>query len=1163
MRWYSIVTLTAWSALIGCLWLWYYRSQSEDMMELARTYARAAHARDLSYRNWNATRGGVYVAVTDSTRPNPYLHVPERDITTPSGRSLTLVNPATMTRQVHEAARQLGEGSSHITSLKPLNPVNVPDEWEKRALAAFEAGEKEISTPIDEHGKPALRLMRPLYVESSCLACHATQGYQVGDVRGGISVTVPVSSFWAVQAKQLRTVSLGYGVVWLMGCLGIVAAGNRIGRRIVECERAKEAIQQEKAFSDAVIQSLPGIFFVLDREGRCIRWNRLLEEQLGIPPERIRGMSSLPFTSEEDRSLLADRMAEIIEQGPAHAEGCGFLRGDTILHYYFSGGRMNIGGNDCTVVTGINVTEQKHAERALRESEELFRRVIETSPDAIALLDPCGRFLMANEKTALLAGFESVDELLSGGVGAFDLLATEDRQRAQEDLRDMIETGNPKTDEYRVMRRDGRSVIVEINGSVLRDPSGHPKAMVAVIRDVTERRETEQALQRERVFVNAVLDSVAGLLYVYDEQGYLVRWNKKHEELTGYSAEELAHMHVLDWYKGNEIDTAVISEGVRRALVDGHAEAEANLITKCGATIPFHFTAVRMVVDGKNYFTGIGTDITERKRAEEMLQESEGRYSSVIEATNDWVWETDPEGFYTYASPHVREVLGFEPEEILGRTPFDFMSPSEAERARSAIGAIFAQRKPFRGLEQVSQDRNGNVVILETNGVPIIDATGNFCGYRGMDRNVTDRKRVREALQKAKEAAESANRAKSEFLANMSHEIRTPLTAILGYADIMLEHPASALALDAAATIRRNGDHLLQIISDILDISKIEADRLKPEYAMCSPEQLVQEVVSLMKVRADSKRLNLTADFERAIPAVIETDPLRLRQILVNLVGNAIKFTDRGSVRLMTRLILDGHRKPKLQIDVIDTGLGLDENQIAMLFQPFTQVDGCASRRFGGSGLGLAISRRLAGLLGGDVSVTSVPGQGSTFSVTVAVGSLNTKAPFVAPAAPRISPELDEARLACRILLAEDGTDNQRLISFVLTNAGADVTVAENGQLAVDCVLAAHRDGRPFDLILMDIQMPVMNGYDATARLRQEGFRGPIIALTAHAMPEDREKCLHAGCDGHLTKPIAPKELAKSLGRYLRKSEHDGKREEAGPSPDAPANAPHPDHTAK
>jgi signal transduction histidine kinase len=407
---------------------------------------------------------------------------------------------------------------------------------------------------------------------------------------------------------------------------------------------------------------------------------------------------------------------------------------------------------------------------------------------------------------------------------------------------------------------------------------------------------------------------------------------------------------------------------------------------------------------------------------------------------------------------------------------------------------------------------------------------------------------LNEQLRAAQAAAEAANEAKTHFLANMSHEVRTPMTAIIGFAETLLDPGLDESERGfAVEVIHQNGEHLLQIINDILDVSKIEAGKLEVEQIECSPVQIVSDVQSLMRVRAEEKSLNLIIEYAGQVPETIKTDPTRLRQIIINLVGNAIKFTSGGDVRLVARFSGPedpGQSQPMMVFDVIDSGIGMTDEQVGRLFRPFVQADPTTTRRFGGTGLGLTISKHLAEYLGGDITVNSKPGEGSTFRVAIPTGPIervrmvdpvtgaiiDDGASSEVPAEEKEDPL--EIRLDCRVLVAEDFAANQKLIEYVLGKAGAQVTLVENGQLAVDAALEAKEKGTPFDVILMDMQMPVLNGYQATGMLRRRDYTGPILALTAHAMSTDAEKCLNAGCDGYATKPIDRAGLLELVRRH-------------------------------
>ena len=402
---------------------------------------------------------------------------------------------------------------------------------------------------------------------------------------------------------------------------------------------------------------------------------------------------------------------------------------------------------------------------------------------------------------------------------------------------------------------------------------------------------------------------------------------------------------------------------------------------------------------------------------------------------------------------------------------------------------------------------------------------------------------INHELAAARAAAEVAARSKGAFLANVSHELRTPMTAVLGFTELLADPDLNARErAEYLATIRRNGEHLLTLINDLLDLSKIEADKLAVERVPCAPRVLVEEVISLMRVRARTKGLELTAEFVWPLPEYVTTDPVRLRQILVNLVGNAVKFTERGGVRLVVRMAeRGGDAPPALAFDVVDTGVGLTAEQIERVFNPFTQADISTTRRFGGTGLGLAISKRLTEALGGRLSVRSTPGEGSTFTVTIDPGPLDgarwlDSVADVPRAAASPIASAAAATLTGRVLLAEDGPDNQRLIALLLRKAGLDVTVAEHGEAAVQLALAAVAAGTPFDLILMDIQMPVMSGFELLERIRQRDIWRdlPVIAITAHVRQEDQEQIMAAGFDGYIGKPVNVVTLIDEINQAMQ-----------------------------
>jgi len=401
--------------------------------------------------------------------------------------------------------------------------------------------------------------------------------------------------------------------------------------------------------------------------------------------------------------------------------------------------------------------------------------------------------------------------------------------------------------------------------------------------------------------------------------------------------------------------------------------------------------------------------------------------------------------------------------------------------------------------------------------------------FNDLETTVTRRT---EELEQARHQAESANKMKSEFLANMSHEIRTPLTAIIGFGESILESGQSMEErLEAVRIIIRSGKHLLQLINDILDLSKIEADQIKVESIALSPLDVLREVENLASVQAAGKGLAFKINYHWPLPKCITSDPLRLKQILLNLCSNAVKFTHEGSISIAVNCDADAEQ---MQFVIADTGIGMTAEQQTRLFRQFSQADVSTTRKYGGTGLGLFISKQLAEKLGGTLSVESRAGEGSQFTVTIATGPL-TDVEWLESMDTNTEDEKESElvinKLTGKILLAEDNELNQQLISHLINRTGCSVTVVENGQQAIEQALAAE-----YDLLLMDMQMPVMGGIEATQKLREQHYSAPIVALTANAMTQDVAQCMEAGCDAFLAKPIEQQEFYKILGTYLQET---------------------------
>lgn len=676
----------------------------------------------------------------------------------------------------------------------------------------------------------------------------------------------------------------------------------------------------------------------------------------------------------------------------------------------------------------------------------------------------------------------------------------------------------------------------------------------------------QRELHKGRELLAATLRSIGDGVISCDCEGRIVSLNSIAEQLTGWSSEEAAGKPVEEVFSIFDSRTGeVVPNPVHKVICGGETVELTNhtrLVSRDG-TSRHIADSCAPIRDRLGQLIGavlVFRDVTEQYRQREELRESREQLHAITNSAQDAIIMIDPEGKITFWNPAAERIFGYSAGEALGRNPHDLIA-FESDRN------VFSQNWPHfvdtnqgtmigKTTQLTARRKDGQTVSVELS----LSAVSHQGGWHAVAvvRDITARKRSEEQLQRYALALEDANktlehfytraeaatRAKSEFLANMSHEIRTPMTAILGYTEVLLEELRERGAphehLDKLRTIQRNGNYLLELIDDILDLSKIEAGRLIIEPEVFHLPQLLNEIVSLMRVRAESKGLPLILEYKGLIPQLIRSDPVRLRQILINLVGNAIKFTEQGEVRVCVHLSDGVEQARKLQIDVIDTGIGISNEKIDQIFEPFTQGDSSTTRKYGGTGLGLTISRRLAQCLGGDITVTSTPGKGSIFSVTIDPGPIdigNCSEQVCEKGHQSESENQPSAKasiqVAVRVLLAEDAPDNQRLISFILQKAGATVAVVRDGREAANAALEAWSRGEPFDLILMDMQMPELDGYQATRLLREKGYSGSIVALTAHALPEDATKCLEAGCDAYLSKPIRRESFLKSLSEIL------------------------------
>ncbi len=663
-----------------------------------------------------------------------------------------------------------------------------------------------------------------------------------------------------------------------------------------------------------------------------------------------------------------------------------------------------------------------------------------------------------------------------------------------------------------------------------------------------EKKRNEETLRRSeerfRLLVEAVNEYA---IFMLDPDGNVTTWNSGAEKIHGYSAHEILGKFFSIFYTPADIADHLPERILRTAVQEGHFESEGFRVRKNGSTFWSNVVITPLYDRGGQLagFSKVTQDITARKESEFRLRKLNEELEKRVEIrTSELQWreaqlrlitdalpvliaQLDTQERFQFSNEAFCRWFGLTQDQVIGKTFREVLSEERYPDNRPYIQKALAGQTTTYERFSASGDLSA---IYQITFVPEFDSAGAVVGFILVANDITKYKEIALELKKAKEAADAASMTKSAFLANMSHEIRTPLGAVLGFSELLLENELTAEEkVVGAEIIRRNGQLLSTIINDILDLSKVEAGKLEVEKVNVPFKETVTEIESLLNLKAIEKGLKLVVRSHENVPERLQTDPLRLRQILLNIIGNAVKFTNKGSVSVEIEMVSSEDGSRKLRFLVSDTGKGIKSEQVGRLFEPFTQADPSTTRKFGGTGLGLVLSKKLAQALGGDVVlIESSPEVGSTFAVTIDPG--NPALPVSQPsnAIKRIAGEAHSAPFnRFKILLVDDSFDNQIIVDHFLRKTGALIETANNGKEGVEKALEGN-----FEMVFMDLQMPVMDGYEAVRALRQRGYQKPVIALTAHAMKEESRRCLESGFDAHLSKPLSRELLLQALSNY-------------------------------
>ena len=711
-----------------------------------------------------------------------------------------------------------------------------------------------------------------------------------------------------------------------------------------------------------------------------------------------------------------------------------------------------------------------------------------------------------------------------------DLVLPEDRPRVSAVFDRAIRHCEPYEVEFRTRRvSDDATRWVFVHGGVVRAQDGSPSLLFGLTRDVTERHQSEEALRESESLLRTMLKSLPMDFWARDMEGRVILQSDRSVDLWG----DLRGTGQEDTRFDPETH-AVWQENNRQALMGDTVQGDVELVLPSGRRRIFH-NVVAPIRDqgGICGILGMNMDITDSELQAQALVESERRYRQLVDLSPLPIL-VHSKGRVVFANPAAARTLAApSPEDLVGMDAMALIHPEGQDLSRQRMEQVYAKQGDAPLIRQRFLRLDGEVIDVDLLAA-MVDYQGRPAA-QAVFVDVTARRAAEEALLRAKEAAESANRAKSEFLANMSHEIRTPLNGIIGMLQLL-----GATRLDPeqafyAGTAQDSGRHLLSIINDVLDLSRLQAKRLVLRPTLCDLEDLARQVLASFGGQARENRVALDLVLDPAVPTPVLCDGARLRQVLLNLMGNALKFTENGSVCLEIALLPAEEPELRLYFCVQDTGIGIPEDKLQDIFESFTQVDGSLSRRYQGAGLGLSIARHLVAGLGGSVSIDSEPGRGTSVAFSIRAERVDLEGDAAGKRfgpVPR-QPAAMAGPRSPRVLVVEDDRINQMLFRRMLEKMGLRAASATNGREALDML-----ENGDFDCLLMDVQMPVMDGLAATKAIRNSNTLGPkagvpIVALTAHAMRGDRERFLAAGMTAYLSKPVDFTDLARTLREVL------------------------------
>lgn len=788
----------------------------------------------------------------------------------------------------------------------------------------------------------------------------------------------------------------------------------------------------------------------------------------------------------------------------------------------------------------LNLKQLKIARNKISENEMRFRSLADNSPIGIFQTDAEGKGIYVNPKWCEISSISESEALRIGWISA---VHRDDRQRVIQVWTRAINAQTNFSAEFRFQNPTKGMRWVKSNASPMYTGHGSISGYVGTLEDITERKIADQNLkesERKYRLISANSKDVIALM-TSTEVPIFTFLSPSCKEVFGYEPEEIVGRSLFELIHPD--DKLKIQHEIHPVTIQGQTQTIQNRVIKKDGTIIYVEYVSGPAFDDHGVQIGLLAtirDITEQKLAEFKLEESERLYRLISSNSKDLltIFEATEEARCVYVSPSCKEILGYEPEELIGLSPFEMMPPEEASDLKQNALITLLSGTPVRTESQIRKS-DGTFIWVEALSQPIFDEHGVMIRFQSSVRDISDRKRLEQQLRAEKAKAEEMTQTKSHFLSTMSHEIRTPMNAIIGLTNLMLEENPREDQVESLGLLKFSGENLLALINDILDFNKIEAGKVELEHISFNLKDIVQKHINLLKSRATKKGIQLNLSLDDHLPPVVAGDPTRLGQILNNLIGNAIKFTEKGAVTLSLRVEQQRGEESRIEFMVQDTGIGIAGDKLDSIFENFSQASSDTTRKYGGTGLGLSIAQRLVHLMGGEIQVKSTPGVGTTFYFTIGLNTSESKltVAFTAPhAAPVMTREVN-------VLLVEDNKINQVVAGNFIKKWNMKLAIANNGLEALEMIKT-----KDYDVVLMDLQMPEMDGYEATRQIRsmeETYFKNvPVIALSASAMLEEKEKAREFGFSEFITKPFQPQELRESILKFVPEKTKDNTTDE-------------------